>query len=527
MHAKDLSNRGYKIKCNNKNEITIKIEAKRKKIALPNRLSSAKTSDEDIKEREDLIEKSLPMYRKMLPEILLKLSRIKDPRHPSYIKHQMTVLFVYGILCSVFHMSSRRQVNLQMSRGIFIENLFKMFPELKTLPHADTLARFLEDVEDVKQIQDCAIELFKDIVRHKKLQNHLIKNRYVVAIDGTQKQIRDYKYADEALHKEYKDGSKYYVYVVEAIIVLNNGVTLPFMSEILENDKDIQKCEVEKNNENQFHPNNDTKAKTEEEIKQDCENKGFKRVAASIKKCFPNLPITLVLDGLYSNCPIIEICNKNKWEYMIVLKDKSLKEVWREVDGLIRLSPENCSQNMWGNRHQKYTWANHIEYEYQDPKTKRYKTLVLHVVICHETWEEIHSNSTGKTEVKETRYAWISSQEIHENNVFSCCTKIARSRWSIENFILKEKKQGYNYEHFYSYNWNAMKGYHYLMHIGHLINTLAMNSDLLTSKVAELGLRGFVNLFKLCCSGSALFAEKIKAIQEKKYILRLFQHPVI
>lgn len=73
-------------------------------------------------------------------------------------------------------MSSRRQVNLQMSRGVFKENLYKMFPELKTLPHADTRARFLEDIEDVEQIQDCAIELFKDLVRQKKLQNHLIKN---------------------------------------------------------------------------------------------------------------------------------------------------------------------------------------------------------------------------------------------------------------------------------------------------------------------------------------------------------------
>lgn len=212
---------------------------------------------------------------------------------------------------------------------------------------------------------------------------------------------------------------------------------------------------------------------------------------------------------------------------MITLKDKSLKEVWREIDGLIRLSPENQSQNMWGNRHQKYTWANHIEYEYLDPKTKRYKTLIIHVVICDETWEEIHSNSTGETEIKKARYVWISSREIHENNVFIRCTKIARSRWSIENFILKEKTQGYSYEHFFSYNWNAMKGYHYLMHIGHLINTLAMNSDLLASTVAEKGIRGFVKFLKLCCEGSALCSEKIKGMREKKYIFRLFQYPII
>jgi len=30
-----------------------------------------------------------------------------------------------------------------------------------------------------------------------------------------------------------------------------------------------------------------------------------------------------LLDGLYSNGPIMEICRKNKWDYMIVLQDKS------------------------------------------------------------------------------------------------------------------------------------------------------------------------------------------------------------
>ena len=36
-----------------------------------------------------------------------------------------------------------------------------------------------------------------------------------------------------------------------------------------------------------------------------------------------------------------------------------------------------------------------------------------------------------------------------------------------------EKHQGYNYEHCYAYDWNVMRGYHYLMRIGHLLNVLA------------------------------------------------------
>jgi hypothetical protein len=37
-----------------------------------------------------------------------------------------------------------------------------------------------------------------------------------------------------------------------------------------------------------------------------------------------------------------------------------------------------------------------------------------------------------------------------------------------------EKCQGYHYEHAFSYTWNAMKGYHYLMRLAHLVNALAL-----------------------------------------------------
>ena len=61
-----------------------------------------------------------------------------------------------------------------------------MFPELETLPHADTLARLLE-VIDVSEIQECMAELLKDLIKRKKFKNYLLKKGYLIAIDGTQK----------------------------------------------------------------------------------------------------------------------------------------------------------------------------------------------------------------------------------------------------------------------------------------------------------------------------------------------------
>jgi len=57
---------------------------------------------------------------------------------------------------------------------------------------------------------------------------------------------------------------------------------------------------------------------------------------------------------------------------------------------------------------------------------------------------------------------------------------------------LVEKQHGYQYEHAFSINWNAMKGYHYLMHLGHALNVLARYSEALAEVVVLKGVRGFI-----------------------------------
>jgi hypothetical protein len=45
-----------------------------------------------------------------------------------------------------------------------------------------------------------------------------------------------------------------------------------------------------------------------------------------------------------------------------------------------------------------------------------------------------------------------------------------------EDSMQTEKRRGYYYEHPFSYNWNAMKGYHYLMRLAHAMNALAQHT---------------------------------------------------
>ena len=91
-----------------------------------------------------------------------------------------------------------------------------------------------------------------------------------------------------------------------------------------------------------------------------------------------------------------------------------------------------------------------------------------------------HSYST-----RHSRYAWISDLPFCKKTVHKRCNLGARHRWAIEESILVEKHQGYNYEHCYAYDWNAMRGYHYLLRIGHLLNVLAAFSGELVKVFKE------------------------------------------
>ncbi len=447
------------------------------KAATPNRKCEYKTVSEEKEARQDTVIEQARVFQAKLPVLLKRLSKIKEPRNPKKIKHKHTLLMIYGILTFVFQMASRREANREMTRPMFMENLKLLFPELEDLPHNDTLKRLLARI-DVGEIESVLIELVRKLIRDKKFVRYLVANRYPIAIDGTQKCVRDVLFSEEWLERDVGKGDErkmqYFVYVLEANLAFADGMSIPLMSEFLsytegDGGKD----------------------------KQDCEQKAFKRLAKRLKKEFGHLSIMVLLDGLYPNGPIMELCRKNKWDFMIVLQDKSLKSVWEEYGGLKKLESENYIKRTWGNRGQYFEWVNTIEY-YYGPKER--KKLIIHLVVCEENWEEIAKDS-AEVVAKKSRHAWISSKPLCRVNVHERCNLGARHRWAIESSILVEKRHGYHYEHIFSYNWKAMKGYHYLMRLGHLINVLAIYSERLIKMVRELGVRGFIRFVRETISG--------------------------
>jgi hypothetical protein len=204
--------------------------------SVSNRKSQYKTVEEETQARQEAVTEEAKVLKANLPVLLKRLSKIPDPRNPKKIKHKLTVLMLYGILVFVYQMASRRQANDKMTNPIIIENLKLLFPELQSMPHSDTLQRLLAKI-DVNEIEKAQIELVRSLIRKKKFARYLIQGRYPIAIDGTQKMVRDYLWSEQCLERKIKvkkgkeTKKQYYVYVLEASLAFRNGMTIPLMSE--------------------------------------------------------------------------------------------------------------------------------------------------------------------------------------------------------------------------------------------------------------------------------------------------------
>ena len=88
--------------------------------------------------------------------------------------------------------------------------------------------------------------------------------------------------------------------------------------------------------------------------------------------------------------------------------------------------------------------------------------------------KHFHDKQGKKGGSKKGRFfLWICSITINKKNYETLTNQGGRCRWIIENQGFKaQKKEGYELEHAYSLNYNAIKCLYYLLQIAHTINQL-------------------------------------------------------
>ena len=414
---------------------------------------------------DGLTERYMRLLRLLLPGILAMFTTVEDPRNPKKITHNLPVVILYGIIIFLSHTTSRRAANREVGGSKIAELMQGILPEFASTPHADTLARLLKGIDD-GILERHYEELIKGFVKSDKFRE-VNPGRILVAADGTQLFSRRYRWDERALSSNAGDPDKerYYAYALESVLIMDNGMVLPLLTEPLENGERL-----------------------DGNGKQDCETKAFQRLAERIMKVLGKGSVTIVLDGLYATGPMMSICRNYGWEFMITLKRECLKSVWEDHEGLQKIEMENTLYAQWGDRNQIYRWSNDITYTYG----KNHKKLILNVVTCTETWKEANARKGGIPTEKRTEYAWLSSSKINAKNVFTLCTKIARNRWRIENHFLVLKHKGYSYTHCFSLDWGTIKGFHSLSKFANFINTFIAYSETMADAVVAEGISGAV-----------------------------------
>jgi ferredoxin len=283
---------------------------------------------------------------------------------------------------------------------------------------------------------------------------------FVIAFDGTGYLFFKKKHCDKCIVHKHENHTYYFHPVLEAKIVDPRGFALSVGNEFIENDSDDFEEYKQK--------------------KQDCELKAFKRLAPVIKKDFPQTPICITGDSIYACGPCIQICKENKWHFVLTFKRGGLPAVWEDVQGLLKLCPENSlTYKTPDGVIQHYRWVNDVSYQDSQKRTHTFDAI-----ICKET-----RNNETKT------FAWITDFQITSKNVLKIATQGGRVRSKIENQGFNiQKNSGLNLEHAYSFDTDVLKSFYCLLQIAHIILQMVEKGSLLKNLAKQFG-KSAIDLF--------------------------------
>ena len=265
---------------------------------------------------------------------------IDDPRQAGKIEYPLRNLISIGIFLFLLKIEARRQIKFMFSTEEFIKNL-NLFAKtnVDTLAHPDTLGDLLEKLNP-GSVSYVIKKMIHRLIRMKCFVNYRLLNQYyLVVIDGTGHMVFKERHCPHCLTKE-KHGKILYYYhnVLEAKLVLRNGMALSMETEFIDNRYRNKK-------------------------KQDCELRAFKRLVKKLKGDFPQLRICLLLDALYAAQSVFDICTGYKWKYIITFKKGSMPDTYREYEALKTLQVENKSYIKEGKITQRYNWVTDIDYQ--------------------------------------------------------------------------------------------------------------------------------------------------------------------
>lgn len=391
-----------------------------------------------------LPEALLKTIQHFAPQFWQNLSKVRDPRDPTRIVYPIELELFVAVLFLMLRTGARRNIKYKLGTPAFLDNMrslwkavypkVQVFPE--TLFHGDTLHYLLNRVAPDDLHEHLRKPIIKRLLRMRCLESfRLLGQWYVIAVDGTGYRTFRERHCKHCLKAEHEHGTVYLHKVLEAKLVLPGlGMALSVATEFIENERaDVPK--------------------------QDCEQRAFERLTKRLKGDFQQLNICLSIDGLYLSRPMIDICRRYRWHYLITFKGGSAPGLFEEYEALLGLTPENALTKRRGNAVAHYRWINDIDWD----------GPVVHVL------ENLERTPKG-----EKRFVWATDFRVDGDNVERLEQEGGRSRWIIENQGFNvQKNGGYELEHAFSNSNTAMKNFYLLTQVAHIFNQLMEKGSLL------------------------------------------------
>ena len=282
--------------------------------------------DKRVKKKElNILGDVITIINQYFPELIKKFEGLTDLRHQSYITYKMKVIFMVRLLGLICEIKSMNELTREFNTEEAIENIARICGlRLEEIPHCDTINNVFKNVE-YREIEEIIKYMIVKMIRNKMLDKYKIREKYYhIVVDGTGLATSRKKYNKNCLvknktNKKGEEYEEYSTYVLEAKLVIGEMV-FSIGSEFVENE-------------------------TEDVSKQDCEIKAFKRLAEKIKKEYPRLKIIISGDALYANKPVMDICKKNGWKYIIRFKEGSIPTLYKEFETIVRRENESKIEN--------------------------------------------------------------------------------------------------------------------------------------------------------------------------------------
>jgi len=336
----------------------------------------------------------------------------------------------------LFQLEARRRLRFDLNSDFGLQNLNTLAQtHLETLPHPDTPIYLLKKLP-LRHFDRLRTEMVRTLTRKRVLEQfRLLDTYYTIAVDGTGLLYFSKPHCPHCLTAQLSNGNTlYYHNVLEAKLIASNGLAISLASEFIEN--------------------------TDGDSKQDCELKAFYRLIPRLRKAFPQLRICLLLDALFLNQTVLDLCKKYHLAYITTFKEGSLPAGFQEYETLLKLLPDQIKTTSHNGTRCRFRWANDLSLAEH----------CFHAFECHQTLPN----------GKRTRFVWATNIPVSASNVEALSQKGGRLRWKVENEGFNSQKNGgFALEHAYCENWTAARHLYFLLQIAHFIFQLICLGSLL------------------------------------------------